>query len=153
MKDTLTVVPLSLKEGNAFVTAYHRHHKPTQGHKFSIGVTFGGTLVGVAIAGRPVARGYDFHKVLEVTRLATDGTPNACSILYAHCARIAQAMGYERIQSYILEDEPGTSLKASGWTFDGMTAGGDWNNSKANKGTRRVDQPQGRKQRWIRHLK
>lgn len=61
-------------------------------------------------------------------------------------------MGFERIQTYILENELGTSLKASGWRFDGMTAGGDWNNSKANAGTRRTDQPQGPKQRWVKDL-
>ena len=61
-------------------------------------------------------------------------------------------MGFKRIQTYILEEEPGTSLKASGWVLDGMTDGGDWNHSKANAGTRRTDQPQGRKQRWIKEL-
>lgn len=32
----LTLVPVSLKEANAFVAANHRHHKPVTGHKFSI---------------------------------------------------------------------------------------------------------------------
>lgn len=148
----LRVIPLSLKEGNAFVAEHHRHHKPTQGHKFSIGADYDGKLVGAAIAGRPVARMVDFRRVLEVTRLVTDGTHNACSLLYSACARAAKAMGYEKIQTYILETEDGTSLKASGWVCEGLAGGGDWNASKANKGTRRTDQPMGRKLRWSKTL-
>jgi hypothetical protein len=86
--------------------------------------------------------------VAEVTRLVTDGTPNACSMLYGAAARAADAMGFDRIQTFILEDEPGTSLKAAGWTFEGMTEGGDWN--RPSRGGRRVDQPMIRKQRWCR---
>ena len=145
----LKVIPLTLKEGNAFVALHHRHHKPTVGHKFSIGAEYDGTLVGAAIAGRPVARQTDFRKVLEVTRLVTDGTFNACSILYAACARIAKAMGYEKIQTFILEEENGSSLKASGWVLAGHTTGGDWNSTGRK---RRTDQPMGPKSRWERVL-
>ena len=107
-----------------------------------------GTIHGAAIVGRPVAREIDQYKVAEVTRLVTDGTKNACSILYAACARACEAMGFDKIQTYILEEESGTSLRASGWAFEAWTSGGDWNNSAANKGTRRTDQPMGMKQRW-----
>ena len=48
----LTLTPINLKTANAFVQQYHRHHKPTRGHKFSIGVSENGALVGVAICGR-----------------------------------------------------------------------------------------------------
>lgn len=51
----LFVVPLTLREANGFVAALHRHHKPVQGHKFSIGAKQGNKLVGVVIIGRPVA--------------------------------------------------------------------------------------------------
>lgn len=144
----LTVVPLTLKQLNAFVTEHHRHHKPVQGHRFSIGCCWDGKLVGACSVGRPVARGCDPYMTAEVTRLVTDGTPNACSILYAAAARACKAMGFARIQTYILASELGTSLKASGWTFDGATSGGDWNNSKAYAGKRRTDQPTGPKHRW-----
>lgn len=151
---SLCVVPLTLAQLNAYVTAHHRHHKPVQGHRFSIGVEVEeiGLLVGACSVGRPVARGCDPYLTAEVTRLVTNGTKNACSILYAASARACCAMGFKRIQTYILESEPGTSLKASGWRLDGMTTGGDWNHSKANAGTRRTDQPQGIKQRWIKEL-
>ncbi len=150
---TLQIVPLTLAQANLAVEQLHRHHKPARGHRFSIGVESDGVLVGAAIVGRPVARGVDPYNVAEVTRLVTDGTRNACSILYAAAARAADAMGFQSIQTYILEDEPGTSLRAAGWTQTGMTAGGDWNHSKANAGTRRTDQPMGRKQRWAKQFR
>jgi len=142
----MKIVPLSLKEANEFVLAYHRHHKPVQGHKFSIGVLDNNSnLVGAAIVGRPVARMVDASKVLEVTRLVTDGSKNACSMLYSAAARVARELGYEKIQTYILEDEPGISLMASGWKFEtNTTEKHSWNN----RAGRRLDQPNGIKQRW-----
>jgi len=142
------IVPLTLKQANALVAQLHRHHKPVIGHRFSIGVEKDEKLVGAAIVGRPVARGCDPYTTAEVTRLVTDGSRNACSLLYATAARIAREMGFDKIQTYILETELGTSLKAAGWTFAGNTAGGDWNSSKAYNGKRRTDQPQIPKQRW-----
>lgn len=150
---SLRVVPLTLAQLNEAVAALHRHHKPVQGHRFSIGVWDScNGLVGACSVGRPVARGCDPYTVAEVTRLVTDGTKNACSILYAAAARACAAMGFRRIQTYVLDTEPGTSLKASGWRFDGMTSGGDWNHSKAYAGKRRTDQPQTPKQRWVKDL-
>lgn len=146
----LRVVPLTLKEANEIVGRLHRHHKPVVGHRFSIGVEVEGELVGAAICGRPVARMVDHKKVLEVTRLVTNGTRNACSILYAAAARAAKAMGFEKIQTYILEDEPGTSLFASGWEPEAITSGGDWNHGER-KG-RRTDQPMCAKIRWAKQL-
>ena len=117
----LTLTPINLKTANAFVQQYHRHHKPTRGHKFSIGVSEDGTLVGVAICGRPVARRLDDGYTLEVNRLCTDGTPNACSILYAAAYRAARAMGYNKVITYILDTENGSSLKAAGYTCEGQS--------------------------------
>lgn len=37
----LEVVPITLKEANAFVEQNHRHHGPTVGRKFSIGLSDG----------------------------------------------------------------------------------------------------------------
>lgn len=145
---TLRVVPLTLKQLNEEVERLHRHHKRVQGHRFSLGVLDGEKLVGACSVGRPVARKCDTYLTAEVTRLVTDGTYNACSILYAAAARACTAMGFKKIQTYILYTELGTSLKASGWQLVSVTQGGDWNHSKANKGTRRIDQPQKQKQRW-----
>ena len=105
----IRLVPTTLREANAFVKAHHRHHKPVTGHKFSIGCEVEGRLVGVVIAGRPVSRYLD-----------------VCSMLYAAAARAAKAMGYQRIITYTLDNEPGTSLRAAGWTCMGRAGGKRW---------------------------
>lgn len=124
----LKIRPISLKDANTYVEQNHRHHRKTQGHKFSIAVYSDNVLSGVAICGRPLSRYLDDGKTIEVLRLCTDGTENACSMLYGRCARIAKEMGYEKIITYILEDETGNSLKASGWKLEAENVGGiDWN--------------------------
>ena len=126
MMKRLRVVPIELKTANALVSAWHRHHQPCVGHRFSLGVADDhGVLHGACIVGRPVARlGGHPNKVLEVVRLVTDGTRNACSMLYSAAARAGKAMGYERIQTYILDSETGVSLRASGWVCEGSAGGG-----------------------------
>lgn len=148
----LRIVPVELTEANALVAAHHRHHQPTVGHRFSLGVVDDeGVIHGAAIVGRPVARLAGTPRaVLEVVRLVTDGTPNACSMLYAGAARAGKALGFERIQTYILDTETGTSLKASGWTYEGEAGGGQWKHTDGKP--RRTDQPTGLKGRWARVL-
>ena len=92
----LTVKPMSLADANRFVAEHHRHHKPVRGHKFSLGCMANGRLAGVAIVGRPVSRYLDDGLTLEVNRLCTDGTKNACSFLYGAAARAAKVLGYHR---------------------------------------------------------
>lgn len=79
------------------------------------------TFVGAAIVGLPVARKTPQYETSEVTRLVTDGTKNACSFLYAAAARVAREMGFFKIQTFILQEERGISLRAAGWKFDGET--------------------------------
>ena len=122
---------MSLKQANAYVRENHRHNLPTNGHKFSVAcyeISEGGgeRLCGVAIAGRPIARKLDDGLTIEIRRVCTDGTYNACSILYGACSRVAKAMGYRRVITYTLQSEPGTSLKASGFTNDGIAGGVSW---------------------------
>ena len=81
---------------------------------------------GVAIVGHPVARHLDDGWTLEVSRCCTDGTRNACSMLYAAAWRAARAMGYHKLITYILDTEPGTSLKAAGWRCVGQAGGLRW---------------------------
>lgn len=146
---TLHIQPLTLAQANEQIMLWHRHHKPVIGHRFSLGAYLDTKLVGAVVVGRPVSREIDQYLVAEVTRLVTDGTHNACSFLYGAAARVAKAMGFKRIQTYILVEELGTSLRAAGWIFDGITSGGNWNHSKARQGLRRVDQPMSPKQRWV----
>lgn len=126
----LEVRPITLREANNYVAENHRHNLPVTGHKFSIACyeLCGDTdrLCGVAIAGRPVARRLDDGLTIEILRVCTDGTYNACSVLYGACARAARAMGYRRVVTYTLTSEPGTSLKAAGFTFDGESGGLSW---------------------------
>ena len=122
----LRAIPLDLESANEFVTRHHRHHTAVVGHKFSIGAAVGDDLVGVVIVGRPVSRFRDDGNTLEVTRLCSDGTKNACSFLYGAAARAAFALGFGRIGTYIRKDEPGISLTASGWQLIGETPGKSW---------------------------
>lgn len=110
-----------------FVSLHHRHHTPPVGHLFSIGAFRGEQLVGVVIVGRPVARRRDDGLTAEVTRLCVlDAEPNACSFLYGKAAKAALAMGFKRIGTYTLKSEPGTSLRAAGWTLISETPGKSW---------------------------
>ena len=126
--------PVTLSEANAFVEKHHRHHKPLRFHKFSIGAVRDRNLVGVCIVNRPVNVQSDTGFTLEVARLCTDGTSNACSFLLSKAADAAKALGYKRIQTYILAEEflasKGASLKAAGWWFSHGSDGGTWNNKK-----------------------
>ena len=127
----LEIRPISIAKANEYVEQYHRHHGKKRGCRFAIGCFEGGVLHGVAICSNPVARNADDGLTLEVSRLCTDGTYNACSILYGACARIAKDMGFVKIQTYILESEQGTSLKASGWSKEADNVGTiDWISAK-----------------------
>lgn len=125
----LELVPTTLREANAFVDHHHRHSNPTRGHKFSVGAAAGEEIVGVAIAGRPVARHRDDGFTIEVLRVcARDGAPrNTCSMLYGACWRAARAMGYHRAITYTLKSETGASVKASGFRVIGEVTARSWN--------------------------
>lgn len=123
----MEIVPIEFHEACAFVKRHHRHHRPPQGHKFSLAVEHNGQICGVCIVGRPVARMLQNGWTLEVTRLCTDGTQNACSALYSAAWRAARAMGYKRLITYILQSEPGSSLRAANWREVGAAGGGTWN--------------------------
>lgn len=112
---SLLLTPLTLREARAFVERHHRHSRPPQGGLFAIGAAAGDEVVGVAIVGRPVARHMADGWTAEVTRLCTDGSRNACSLLYAAAWRAARAMGYRRLITYTLATEPGDSLRGAGW--------------------------------------
>lgn len=146
----MTAKPLTLAQANTLISALHRHHKPVTGHRFSIGAVSRGRIVGAVVVGRPVARKTDQYTVAEVTRLVTDGTKNACSFLYAAAARAAREMGFVRVQTFILREESGDSLRAAGWRFEGLTdsAPQKWHSRTG----RRSDQPSEPKQRWVKVL-
>lgn len=112
---SLRIVPVTFRQACAFIDTHHRHHRPPQGMRFAVGVVAGGVLVGVATTGRPVARHLDDGATVEVTRVATDGTRHANSMLYGACWRISRAMGYHRLVTYTQAGESGASLRAAGF--------------------------------------
>ncbi len=122
----MEIVPMPLDEANAFVEQHHRHHRPVVGAKFCIGVADDAGVRGVAIIGRPVARHLDDGWTLEVTRVATDGAKNACSMLYGAAWRASKALGYRKLITYTLSEEPGTTLRAAGWKMVGEVRGRSW---------------------------
>jgi hypothetical protein len=132
---TLELVPTTLEEANAFIAQHHRHRLPVVGAKFCVAVAalIGADpahawpeVVGVVIAGRPVARSLDDGYTLEVSRCCTDGTRNACSMLYGAARRATHALGYARLITYTLAEEPGTSLRAAGFRVVGKVRGRSW---------------------------
>ncbi len=111
----MQISPVTLG-AKAFISRHHRHNKPPVGHKFSIGLrNDAGELIGVATAGRPVARHLDDGLTLEVNRTCTTGERNANSALYGAVWRAAKAMGYQRCITYTRADESGASLRAAGF--------------------------------------
>ena len=145
MTERLQLVPITIGDANEFVRRHHRHHGPTVSGLFAVAAGRGDEVVGVAIIGRPSARMLQDGWTAEVTRLATDGSRNACSILYAAAWRACRALGYRRLVTYTLPEEGGGSLIAAGWTLVGSAGGGSWS-----RGSRpRVDRhPTQEKFRW-----
>ncbi len=135
----LKKVPLHLREANELVLKLHRHHKPIRVAKFSIGATLDGKLVGAAICMRPACRALDDGRTIEVCRLAAipfeddDDARNACSFLYGACARIARDMGYDKIMTYLLDTEPGMSVRGAGWTLEKTGCGGTPQGKRTNR--------------------
>ena len=149
----MRIVPCDLATANEFVRRFHRHARPTVGHRFSVGVADdAGKLRGVAIVGRPVARRLDDGNAAEITRVCTDGAHNACSMLYGAARRACKALGYSPVFTYTLQDEGGASLRAAGFRVDKEYAGGS--SSMWHSRAERTAQPVGNdlvggKIRWV----
>lgn len=125
---SLRITPITLREANNFVLTHHRHHKPTVGHILSLAVSCdAGSVRGVAIIGRPVARALQDGWTAEVLRCCTDGTRNACSMLYGAAWRVVKNMGYRKLITYTLPEEGGASLRGAGFHCVGIAGGGSWN--------------------------
>lgn len=129
---SLRVIPVSLDTANDFVRRLHRHNGVLPGAKFAIGIEAETRLldgppwklVGVAIVGNPSAPALQNGLLIEIRRVCTDGTRNACSMLYAACRKAARAMGHGPVITYTLPSEGGASLRAAGFILDKTDAGG-----------------------------
>lgn len=144
----MKIIPITFKEAKEYIKINHRHNPNIVGCKFSIGCMDKDELVGVAVCGRPVSRYLDDGKTLEINRVCTDGTRNACSMLYGACCRIGREMGYTKIITYTLKSENGASVKASNFICDGEAGGTHWT-GKRNRGQQI---PHEMKVRWHRDL-
>ncbi len=157
--ERLHLVPITLADAKRYIANVHRHNEPPTGHRVSVGIADeADVLRGVGVLGRPLARNSDDGFTAEVYRVATDGVANGCSMIYGALVRAAWALGYRRVLTYTLETEPGTSLRAAGWTFDGAAGGGDWATSPQPQRLNASEKPtmffapkmpQGRKKRWM----
>jgi hypothetical protein len=146
---SISLVPITGKAACAFVQRHHRHHSPPRGWLFAVACEQDGEVVGVAIVGRPVARMSADGYTCEVTRLATDGSRNACSLLYGAAWRAARALGYRRMLTYTLPSEGGASLRGAGWTCEGKAGGRSWSRARR---PREDEHPTEVKTRWVRRV-
>lgn len=122
----LRVRPWTAKQGRSWCERVHRRLPRVQGALWCVRVDRDGETVGAALVGHP-ARVWMDDGVLCVLRVAViDDAYNACSMLYGSCSRAAKAMGASDLVTYTHMDEPGTSLRASGWIDAGTTDGGEW---------------------------
>ncbi len=145
----MRIAPITFRKASGYINENHRHHNATTGCKFCISVIDDeGHIHGVAVCGRPVSRRLDDGYTLEINRVCTDGTKNACSMLYGACSRIAKAMGYKKVITYTLHSENGASLKASNFNCEGQAGGTHWTGIR-NKGQ---SIPAEMKKRWSLYL-
>ena len=130
----MNVVPITLREANDYVAAYHRHSGRTarDGGKFAIGASQEGFLVGVAIVGRPVARLLNDSFTAEVLRLCVteDAPKGSCSFLYGASWRAWRALGGLRLVTYTLATEGGASLRGAGWSLVAQVRPDSWAREK-----------------------
>lgn len=126
----LEVVPVTLAQAAKFTAQHHRHNQPvTLGAIFVLGLgDETGTLRGVAVIGRPVARMLCDGWTAEVLRTCTDGVRNGNSMLYGAAWRAARSLGYRRLVTYTQQTETGASLRAVGFrTVAALGKRSGWN--------------------------
>jgi hypothetical protein len=152
----LVLRPISRVDARRFIKSHHAHCATPVTWRFQTSVWNGGTLMGVAVVGNPVAPGLNGRGIVEVNRLCVRRDTaaalrwNAASMLYGWCGREAARQGWRKIITYTRIDEPGTSLRASGWSPEARVRGRGWHsNRRARSNTNAwID-----KTRWAKTLK
>lgn len=122
----IELVPITIGDAKEFVRQHHRHHPPPVSGLFAVACGVASEIVGVAIVGRPVARGLQDGYTAEVIRVATTGERNACSLLYGASWRACKALGHRKLVTYTLASESGASLRGAGWRTVGEVTGRSW---------------------------
>lgn len=144
----LELRPIGTREACQVVKRLHRHLPRVVGGLFAASVFVADELVGVGVASQPKAPRSRDGFTVEITRIATDGHPNACSKLYGALCRAAAAVGYRRAITFTRLDEPGTSLRAAGFVDDGLTREQSWDRPN-NPRQKQLSQVR----RWVRVLR
>lgn len=144
----MNLAPITVKQALKHVRAWHRHLPDLQGGLFAVQVVADGRCVGVGVAGNP-SRVWQDQAKLVISRCATTGFENACSMIYGALARAAKALGYTEVWTYTLPEEPGASLRAAGFMDMGLTAGGEWSRPSRVRAAAKRSEP---KRRWLRKL-
>jgi hypothetical protein len=149
--------PISLREARRFVGEHHRHNLPPRGWLFGVALEHDGAVIGVGIAGRPVARKLQDGVTVEVLRICTLGDHNACSTLYGALCRAAKALGYRRAITYTLASETGASVRAAGFQRDAeLDPHRGWDMPSRPRATHDLfgaeRAPLEAKVRWVRHF-
>jgi hypothetical protein len=147
----LRIIPITITDAGLFVREHHRKLKRCKAGLFAVAVAAGDRLCGVVIVGRPKAKALQDGWTCEITREATDGTPNASTKLRARARRVAGQLGWRRIVTYSLPEEGGGSFAAMKiWNCDGPAGGGPWSREDR---PRVDDHPQQVKIRWSMKLR
>lgn len=145
----ISLAPCTVKAAIRLVEEWHRHLPELQGGLFAVRVIEDGVeCVGVGIAGNP-SRVWQGTGRIVISRVATTGKENACSMIYGSLCRASKALGYHEAWTYTLPDEPGTSLRAAGFMDMGLTAGGEWDRPSRPRQLALISDP---KRRWLRPL-
>lgn len=144
----LALYPCTIRSAQKFVAKHHRHLPRVVGGRFAVAVKSGHSLVGVGIVGNG-PRVWEGSGRMTIVRVCTDGTPNACSMIYAALCRAGKALGYTEAWTYTLPEEPGASLRASGFVDRGFSSGGEWSRANRKRNAAACAEP---KRRWSRKL-
>lgn len=141
--------PISLNAARDWIAQVHRHlRRPITGWLFGVEILRDGERIGVACAGRPMARALQDGVTCEITRVAiVEGARNACSFAYGALRRAAAALGCTRVVTYTLDgEEPGSSVRAAGFVDDGTVDGREWTtpSRRRNPSEQTAD-----KRRWV----
>jgi hypothetical protein len=133
---SLEIRPIGLEAAKRFVDKHHAHCKAPVTARFQAAIYNGRTSLGVALVGNAVAPASNGRGFVEVNRLCVRRDTaaalrwNACSPLYAWCARTATRKGWTKIITYTRIDEDGISLKAAGWGQDCRVRGRGWHSGR-----------------------
>ena len=148
----MKLVPIRQRKAKDFVNKFHRHHKAPHGDIYRIGLEKDNDLIGVIMVGRPKNRILDDGYTVEVTRCCIKNEhKNACSRLYAAAARVAKNLGFNKIITYTLQIESGSSLRAVAWKPEAEIKGRLWDTPSRHRKQMSLFQKYD-KIRWVKQL-